>query len=72
MIALLDFVGIFAFALSGVALAVRERLDIVGAVALATVTGLAGGIARDVLLGDMPRWPSAARDTCSSRSSPCC
>jgi len=54
LITALDFLGIFAFALSGVALAVRERLDIVGAVSLATVTGLAGGIARDVLLGDMP------------------
>ena len=54
MITALDFAGIFAFALSGVALAIRERLDIVGAISLATVTGLAGGIARDLLLGATP------------------
>lgn len=60
MIEILDWAGVFAFALSGAALAVRHRLDIVGAVALALVTGLAGGVIRDLLLGDTP--PLALRD----------
>ncbi len=60
MIEILDFAGVFAFALSGAALAIRHRLDIVGAVTLALVTGLAGGVIRDVVLGDTP--PLALRD----------
>ena len=50
----LDLAGIFVFAVSGCVVAVRNRLDLVGLVALGTVTGLAGGIARDVLIGDTP------------------
>ncbi len=57
----LDLVGVFAFAVSGALLAVRKRYDIVGLVALATVTGLGGGILRDLLLGDVP--PPALSDT---------
>lgn len=60
MIEILDWAGVFAFALSGAALAVRHRLDIVGAIALALLTGLAGGVIRDLLLGDTP--PMALRD----------
>jgi uncharacterized membrane protein YeiH len=57
---LLDLVGVFVFALSGALLAVRRRFDLVGIVALATVTGLGGGLLRDVLLGEAP--PAALRD----------
>lgn len=56
----LDLAGIFVFALSGASLAVQRRFDVVGIAALALVTGLGGGIARDVLLGDAP--PAALRD----------
>lgn len=56
----LDLVGIFVFALSGALLAVRRQFDLVGIVALATVTGLGGGMLRDVLLGEAP--PAALRD----------
>jgi uncharacterized membrane protein YeiH len=56
----LDLVGVFVFALSGASLAVRRQLDLVGIVALATVTGLGGGLLRDVLLGAAP--PAALRD----------
>jgi uncharacterized membrane protein YeiH len=57
-----DLVGIFVFAVSGCMVAVQRRLDLVGLVALGTVTGLAGGLARDVLIGDVPpfalrEWP---------------
>lgn len=54
MLAVLDLIGIFVFALSGAALAIPKRLDVVGCVSLALVTALAGGVARDVLLGSLP------------------
>ena len=56
----LDLVGVFVFALSGASQAVRHRFDVVGIAALATATGLGGGMIRDVLLGDGP--PAALRD----------
>jgi uncharacterized membrane protein YeiH len=55
-----DLVGIFVFALSGALLAVRVRFDIVGVMVLAIVTGIGGGIIRDVLIGDIP--PASFRD----------
>jgi uncharacterized membrane protein YeiH len=56
----LDLVGVFVFALSGASLAARRGFDVVGIAALATATGLGGGMVRDVLLGDTP--PAALRD----------
>ena len=56
----LDLLGVFVFALSGASLAVRRTFDLVGILALATATGLGGGMARDVLLGDVP--PAALRN----------
>lgn len=51
---MLDLIGIFVFAVSGASLAVRKRLDIVGAVSLALATGLAGGVLRDLFIGAVP------------------
>ncbi|WP_375687316.1 trimeric intracellular cation channel family protein [Pseudooceanicola sp. LIPI14-2-Ac024] len=56
-----DLAGTFVFALSGAMLAVRRQLDIFGVLVLAAAVGIAGGILRDVLLGDTP--PAAIRDT---------
>lgn len=56
----LDLLGVFVFGLSGASLAVRHRFDVVGIVALATATGLGGGLLRDVLIADVP--PAALRD----------
>jgi len=56
----LDLLGISVFAVSGGLVAVRQRLDIVGVVVLATVTGLGGGWLRDVLIGAVP--PAALAD----------
>ena len=50
----LDLLGIFVFALSGALLGVRIRFDIVGVMVLGAVTGLGGGIVRDVLIGAIP------------------
>ena len=51
----LDLAGTFTYALNGGLTAVRAaRLDIVGVVTLAMVSGLGGGIIRDILLGALP------------------
>ncbi|MFX0537064.1 trimeric intracellular cation channel family protein [Ornithinimicrobium sp. Y1847] len=50
----LDLVGIFAFAISGGLVGLRARLDLFGIAVLAWITGLGGGIIRDVFLGDVP------------------
>jgi uncharacterized membrane protein YeiH len=50
----LNLVGTFVFGLSGGLAAVRARLDVFGVTVLAGVVGLAGGIARDLLIGAPP------------------
>jgi uncharacterized membrane protein YeiH len=50
----LDLIGVFAFGLSGGLLAVRKSYELVGVVALATVTALGGGVTRDLILGATP------------------
>lgn len=65
LLLVLDGTGIFVFAISGAALAIRERLDLFGVLLLAFVTALFGGILRDVLLGATPpetltHWRNAA------------
>lgn len=60
LLLVLDLLGIAVFAISGGLLAVRLRLDIVGVLVLATVTGLGGGWIRDVLIGDTP--PASLED----------
>lgn len=51
---LLDFIGTFAFAISGALVAVRHRLDLFGVLVLSFAAATAGGIVRDVLLGATP------------------
>ena len=50
----LDFAGIAVFAASGALVASRKRMDVVGFVLVAAVTGLGGGTVRDLLLGRLP------------------
>jgi len=51
----LDLAGTFTFALNGGLTAVcAVRLDIVGVMTVAMVSGLGGGIIRDILLGALP------------------
>ncbi|MCL4101770.1 Uncharacterized membrane protein YeiH [Fibrobacter sp. UWH9] len=54
LLLILDILGTFAFAISGAEKAVRYRLDWLGLIVLATVTGVGGGILRDVMLGATP------------------
>lgn len=49
-----DLLGTFAFALSGAFKAVKYELDLLGLLVLATMTGIGGGMVRDVLCGDLP------------------
>jgi uncharacterized membrane protein YeiH len=50
----IDFIGTFAFAISGATAGVRKRLDLFGVLVLAFAAGTAGGITRDALLGATP------------------
>jgi uncharacterized membrane protein YeiH len=60
MLAVIEAVGVFAFAISGALLAVRRGFDIVGILVLAIITAMGGGVLRDVLLGATP--PAAFSD----------
>lgn len=50
----LDLFGTAVFAFTGALKAVRHRLDILGVVVLGTITGVGGGVLRDLILGDTP------------------
>lgn len=50
----LDLFGTAAFAVTGAFKAVEHKSDIVGVIFLATITGVAGGIMRDVVFGEFP------------------
>ncbi|GHE21831.1 trimeric intracellular cation channel family protein [Halomonas urumqiensis] len=50
----LDMAGVIVFALSGVVLACRTRMDPFGMLVLAAVTGIGGGTLRDLVLGVRP------------------
>jgi uncharacterized membrane protein YeiH len=54
LIQFLDLFGTMAFAVTGALKAVEHKLDIFGVIFLAAVTGLAGGITRDIVLGRIP------------------
>ena len=56
----LEIVGIFAFAVTGALVGVRRDLDAFGVTVLALLTGLGGGMIRDVLIGATP--PVALRE----------
>lgn len=52
--AILDWLGILVFAVSGALVASRKQMDIFGFVLMGTATGIGGGTMRDVLLGQLP------------------
>lgn len=54
LLAVLDLLGVFVFALSGATLAVSRGLDVFGVLVLGVVAATGGGLLRDVLLGDVP------------------
>jgi uncharacterized membrane protein YeiH len=54
LLLVLNLAGTFAFGVSGAVAGVRARLDLFGVVVIAAVVGLAGGVIRDVLIGERP------------------
>ncbi len=60
VIHLLDFFGTMAFAVTGSFKAIEQKLDFVGVIILSIITGLAGGIIRDIIFGRFP--PNALVD----------
>ena len=51
---LFDWLGTFAFAVSGAMVGLSRRMDIFGIVVLAILTAVGGGMVRDVLVGITP------------------
>jgi uncharacterized membrane protein YeiH len=51
---ILDLFGTMAFAVTGAFKAIENKSDIVGVLLLATITGVAGGVIRDVVMGQFP------------------
>jgi len=60
---ILNYLGVAVFASSGATVGVRKGFDLFGIAALGVVTGVGGGVVRDVLLDIMPptsiqNWPN--------------
>ena len=53
---ILEFIGTFAFAISGVRLSSTKRFDIFGAWIVGMATAIGGGTIRDLMLGLNPFW----------------
>ena len=51
---IIDIIGTFAFAVSGVFSAMERRLDAFGVLIISFVTAIGGGTIRDVLVGNLP------------------
>ncbi len=56
LIDIVDYLGTFAFAISGIRLAASHKFDLFGAYIVGTVTAIGGGTTRDVLLNVTPFW----------------
>ena len=52
--AFLDYAGVAVFAATGALAAARKRMDIIGFLFLASITGVGGGTLRDLILGLTP------------------
>ena len=62
LIIFIDYIGTFAFAISGAVAAQQRRLDIFGIIVIAFVTACTGGVVRDLCIGALPpvslsQWP---------------
>jgi uncharacterized membrane protein YeiH len=55
-IILIEFIGTFAFAISGIRLASSKQFDWFGAYVVGLVTAIGGGTIRDLLLNTTPFW----------------
>lgn len=55
-VTVIDYIGTFAFAISGIRLAAAKNFDIFGAYVVGFVTAIGGGTLRDLLLDVTPFW----------------
>lgn len=53
---IIEFLGTFAFAISGVRMASTKKFDLFGAFAIGFVTAIGGGTLRDLFIGVTPFW----------------
>lgn len=51
---IIEILGTFAFAISGVLVALEKRMDVFGLLIIAFVTSVGGGTLRDILIGQTP------------------
>lgn len=49
-----EIIGIIGFAMSGTMVALQNKMDVIGAIILANVTALGGGVLRDLVIGHIP------------------
>ena len=54
IIQILDLFGTMAFAVTGAFKAIEHKSDVVGIIMLSTITGVAGGLMRDITFGKLP------------------
>ncbi len=53
-ILIIDIIGAIAFAYSGVVVAIKHKMDLLGVIILGCITACGGGILRDIMLGNFP------------------
>jgi len=51
---IIDLIGTFVFAISGVLTAIDKKFDLVGSIIIGIVTAVGGGTLRDILIGETP------------------
>lgn len=56
IIAYIDHLGVFVFAMSGILAAAEKKMDVFGGIIIAFVTALGGGTLRDLLLNVQVSW----------------
>ncbi|MCQ2334633.1 MAG: trimeric intracellular cation channel family protein [Paludibacteraceae bacterium] len=56
LVEIIDYLGTFAFAISGLRLASQKQFDLYGAAVVGMVTAVGGGTLRDLMLGLVPFW----------------
>ena len=49
-----EIIGIIAFSLSGTMVALKNKMDVLGAVILANITAFGGGVLRDIIIDNIP------------------
>ena len=54
MIYIIDILGVIAFSISGVLIAINKKMDLFGILIIAFITAVGGGTLRDLLIGNTP------------------